>query len=115
VASDPLPHLRGLCLGGDPARPEAKRLRYCLLPTAGILVRYARRATLRIADGRPWAEELMAAFDGLPGPRATPMSGQATESNRREARPHPTDIDTAHQRAYRKAQAINRYPGIRCR
>jgi hypothetical protein len=67
IAGDLLAQLRGLCLEGDLARAEPKRLRYRLLHTAGILVRSARRTTLRIAERWPWAEELMAAFGRLPG------------------------------------------------
>ena len=48
-------------------KAEPKRLRYALLHSAGILVRSARRTTLRIAAGWPWADDLVAAFARLPG------------------------------------------------
>ena len=37
-------------------RAEPKRLRYCLLDAAGVLVRSARCTTVRIAEGWPWAD-----------------------------------------------------------
>ena len=66
IAGDLLAQLRGLCLQGDLAHAEPKRLRYCLLHAAGLLVRSARRTTLRIAAGWPWALDLVAAFGRLP-------------------------------------------------
>ena len=51
---------------GELAHAEPKRLRYCLLHAAGLLVRSARRTTLRIAAGWPWALDLVAAFGRLP-------------------------------------------------
>jgi Transposase DDE domain group 1 len=67
IAMDLLAWLKGLCLQGDSRRAEPKRLRYTLLHTAGVLVSSARRTTLRIADGWPWADELVEAFGRLPG------------------------------------------------
>lgn len=66
MAGDLLAQLRGLCLEGDLARAEPKRLRYSLLHTAGVIVHSARRSTLRIAEGWPWADELVVAFGRLP-------------------------------------------------
>jgi hypothetical protein len=66
IAGDLLVWLKGLCLDGELARAEPKRLRYALLHTAGVLVRSARRTTLRIAEGWPWADDLVAAFTRLP-------------------------------------------------
>jgi hypothetical protein len=54
-----------LCLDGELARAEPKRLRYCLLHTAGIIVTSGRRTSLRLADGWPWAEQLATAFHRL--------------------------------------------------
>ena len=71
IASDLLAWLRGLCLEGALQKAEPKRLRYTLLHSAGILVRSARRTTLRIAAGWPWADDLVAAFGRLPGWAAT--------------------------------------------
>jgi hypothetical protein len=66
MAGDLLAWMKGLCLDGALARAEPKRLRYTLLHTAGVLVRSARRTTLRIAEGWPWADELVRAFARLP-------------------------------------------------
>jgi hypothetical protein len=67
IATDLLAWMRGLCLDGALQKAEPKRLRYTLLHSAGILVRSARRTTLRIAAGWPWADDLVAAFGRLPG------------------------------------------------
>jgi hypothetical protein len=67
VAGDLLAWTKGLCLEGALASAEPKRLRYTLLHAAGLLVRSARRTTLRIAQGWPWADDLVAAFGRLPG------------------------------------------------
>jgi hypothetical protein len=67
IASDLLAWLKGLCLDGELAHAEPKRLRYTLLHTAGILTRSARRTTLRVAAGWPWADQLVTAFARLPG------------------------------------------------
>ena len=67
IAGDLLAWAKGLCLDGDLAHAEPKRLRYTLLHTAAIVVHSARRTTVRIAEGWPWADELVAAFGRLPG------------------------------------------------
>ena len=67
VAGDLLAWTKGLCLEGELARAEPKRLRFALLHAAGVLVRSARRLTVRIAAGWAWADELVAAFGRLPG------------------------------------------------
>ena len=66
IAGDLLVWMKGFCLGGELARAEPKRLRYTLLHAAGVLVRSARRTTLRVALGWPWADDLVAAFTRLP-------------------------------------------------
>lgn len=66
IAGDLLVWMKGLCLEGELARAEPKRLRYTLLHTAGVLVHSARRTTLRIAEGWPWADDLVVAFTRLP-------------------------------------------------
>jgi hypothetical protein len=66
IAGDLLVWMKGLCLEGELAYAEPKRLRYTLLHTAGLLVRSARRTTLRIAEGWPWADDLVTAFTRLP-------------------------------------------------
>lgn len=66
LAGDLLAWMKGLCLRGELAQAEPKRLRYALLHTAGVIVRSARRVVLRIAAGWPWADELVRAFGRLP-------------------------------------------------
>ena len=66
MAGDLLAWTKGLCLDDDLQRAEPKRLRYTLLHTAGIVVHSARRTTLRLAEGWPWADQLVAAFGRLP-------------------------------------------------
>ncbi len=66
IASDLLAWLKALCLEGELARAEPKRLRYTLLHAAGILVSSARRRSVRIAAAWPWADDLVAAFGRLP-------------------------------------------------
>jgi hypothetical protein len=66
MAGDLLSWTKGLCLEGDLERAEPKRLRYTLLHTAGIVVHSARRTTLRLAEGWPWADQLVTAFGRLP-------------------------------------------------
>ena len=67
IAGDLLAWMRALCLDGELAKATPARLRYTLLHTAGVLVHSARRVTVRIAAGWPWAEELVRAFARLPG------------------------------------------------
>jgi len=66
IASDLLAWTKGLCLEGELARAEPKRLRYALLHAAGVLVHSGRRTILRVAEGWPWADELVAAFGRVP-------------------------------------------------
>ncbi len=66
VAGDLLAWMKGLCLRGELAQAEPKRLRFALLHAAGVIVRSARRVILRIAAGWAWADELVAAFGRLP-------------------------------------------------
>jgi Transposase DDE domain group 1 len=63
VAHDLLCWSRSLVLDGDLARAEPKRLRYCLLHTAGLIARTARRVHLRLAADWPWATQLVTAFE----------------------------------------------------
>jgi hypothetical protein len=67
IAADLLAWLKTLCLQGELASAAPKRLRYTLLHTAAVLVRSARRTTLRLAAGWPWATDLLTAFARLPG------------------------------------------------
>lgn len=61
---------QALCLDGELAAAEPKRLRYALLHTAGRLVRSGRRVTLRLAATWPWTQHLVDAFTRL---RATAL------------------------------------------
>ena len=63
IAHDLLAWCRVLTLDGDLARAEPKRLRYCLLHAAGLIVRTGRRTRLRLAAGWPWVNELVTAFN----------------------------------------------------
>jgi hypothetical protein len=60
-----------LCLRGELALAEPKRVRQRLLHVAGRIVRSARRTILRLPCSWPWAEALEAAFARL---RALPAS-----------------------------------------
>lgn len=67
IAGDLMAWMKALCLDGELARATPGRLRYTLLHTAGQIVRSARRTTVRIAEGWPWATELVGAFARIPG------------------------------------------------
>jgi hypothetical protein len=54
-----------LLLDGELAVAEPKKLRYRLLHVAARITRSARRNRLRIAEGWPWATDLVAAFNRL--------------------------------------------------
>jgi hypothetical protein len=60
-----------LCLEGELALCEPKRIRQCLLHVAGRIARSGRRVTLRLPRSWPWAEALAAAFARL---RALPAA-----------------------------------------
>jgi hypothetical protein len=70
IAQDLLCWTRLVCLTGDLARAEPKRLRHCLLHTAGKVVRHSRRTQLKLDRDWPWSQALAAAFHRL---RATPQ------------------------------------------
>ena len=63
MAQDLLAWTQHLYLDGDLAIAEPKRLRYCLLHVAGMIVRSGRQTKLRLADDWPWTDALIAAFD----------------------------------------------------
>ena len=70
---DLLAWTRTLLLHGEHALAEPKRLRYRLLHVAARIVRTARRTYLRIAEGWPWTDDLITAFQrlaALPRPEA---------------------------------------------
>jgi hypothetical protein len=54
-----------LLLDGELALAEPKKLRYRLLHVAARLTRSTRRTHLRIAEGWPWASDLVTAFNRL--------------------------------------------------
>jgi len=62
TAQDLICWTQQLTLDGDLARAEPKRLRYCLLHVAAVLVRGGRQHELRIAADWPWADQLANAF-----------------------------------------------------
>jgi hypothetical protein len=63
-AHDLLAWTRLLALAGTTlADAEPKRLRYCLLHTAGRITRTSRRTTCRLAANWPWTPDLVTAFD----------------------------------------------------
>lgn len=66
LAGDLLAFAKNLLVSGAFKKAEPRRLRYCLFHTAGVIVSSGRRRTMRIAQGWPWADELVAAFSRLP-------------------------------------------------
>jgi hypothetical protein len=62
VAQDLIAWTKLLCLDGELAHAEPKRLRYCLFHAAGIITRSGRQTRLRIAAGWPWVDQLVNAF-----------------------------------------------------
>jgi len=65
LAADLMAWTQGLCLSGELARCEPKRLRYCVWHAAGRLVRSGRRLILRLDAAWPWATEIADAFQRL--------------------------------------------------
>ena len=65
IAQDLLCWTRLICLTGELARAEPKRLRQRLLHIAGKLVRHGRRTRLKLDRDWPWAPALAAAFRRL--------------------------------------------------
>lgn len=65
VACDLVAWAQRLCLEGELARAEPKRLRYCLWHCAGRLARSGRVTRLRLQQNWPWAKELARAFARL--------------------------------------------------
>jgi hypothetical protein len=63
IAHDLLIWCQHLCLDADLAHAEPKRLRYTLLHTAAVIARTGRQTRLRVAEGWPWATQLVTAFD----------------------------------------------------
>ena len=65
LAQELLSWSRSLCLDGELALAEPKRLRQRLLHVAAKVVRSGRRTTLRLPRSWPWAEALAVAFARL--------------------------------------------------
>jgi hypothetical protein len=65
IAQDLLAWTKALCLDGQLAACEPKRLRYRLLHAAGRLAVHARQAILHLDRDWPWAPQLAAAFARL--------------------------------------------------
>jgi hypothetical protein len=62
IAHDLLVWTRLLTLDGDLATAEPKRLRYCLLHTAGHIITTGRRRICRLPATWPWTTDLVGAF-----------------------------------------------------
>jgi hypothetical protein len=62
IAHDLLAWMKLICLAGELATAEPKRLRHRLLHTAGRIVRHSRRTRLRLQGDWPWAHALADAF-----------------------------------------------------
>jgi hypothetical protein len=65
LAHDLLVWTQHLCLDGDLAKAEPKRLRYRLLHTAARLAFHGRRAKLHLQSTWPWTTDLLGAFQKL--------------------------------------------------
>ena len=65
IAIDLTAWTQGLCLEGEMAEAEPKRLRWALWHTAGKVTTTGRRRTLHLDRTWPWAEDLANAFDRL--------------------------------------------------
>jgi hypothetical protein len=65
LAQDLMTWAQRLCLDGELAKAEPKRLRYCVLHVAGRLARTGRRSILRLDAAWPWVKALARAFERL--------------------------------------------------
>ena len=70
VAQDLLAWTRLLCLSGELADAQPKKLRYTLFHVAAVIVRSGRRNRIRLAPTWPWTPHLIDAFAQL---HATPI------------------------------------------
>jgi hypothetical protein len=64
-AMDLVAWTKALCLDGELATAEPKRLRYSFLHTAGRVVRSGRGTTIRVQHHWPWEHEVVTAFRRL--------------------------------------------------
>jgi Transposase DDE domain group 1 len=65
LAHDLIVWTQALCLDGELAKAEPKRLRYRLFHVAGRLAFSGRRAKLHVQNTWPWTRDLLAAFQKL--------------------------------------------------
>ena len=65
IAQDLLCWMKLICLTGQLARAEPKRLRQRLLHVAAKLVRHGRRSHLKLDRDWPWSQALATAFNRL--------------------------------------------------
>lgn len=65
IAQDLLAWAKLICLDGELATAEPKRLRHRLLHTAGRIARHGRRSRLRLQTDWPWTQRLVDAFTRL--------------------------------------------------
>jgi hypothetical protein len=70
IAQDLIAWTQRLCLHGELAKAEPRRLRYTLLHTAGRIVRSGRQTILRLQHNWAWSSSLADAFRRL---RALPL------------------------------------------
>jgi hypothetical protein len=98
--------LRHIGLDGRPARAEPKALRYRLLGAPARHVVHARRATLKIPPGWPWAHDLATAYQRLhalhpPDPANPTPTRHTTRPDRGTRRPpeHPRTANRARTRS----------------
>src|SRR4051795_5382606 len=78
IAQDVTAWTKLLCLDGELASCEPKRLRYQLLHVAGQLAFHARQAILHLDRDWPWAGELAAALAKTPAPPPPLARGRVT-------------------------------------
>ena len=65
TAADLIAWTQTTLLDGDLAVMETKLLRYRLLHVAARILTHGRQTIVKIADGWPWADQLVAAFTRL--------------------------------------------------
>ncbi len=115
IAQDLLAWTKLICLEGELAKAEPKRLRHRLLHVAARIVRSGRRARLRLQADWPWAETLAAAFgDCARCPRHRLPEAPAQPPPHRSARPLVAGALTAARRrplAGPAPDATRRRPG----
>ena len=61
-AMDLVAWTKALCLDGELATAEPKRLRYAFLHAAGRVVHSGRATTIRVQHKWPWEQEVVSAF-----------------------------------------------------